>query len=130
MYKRQLRDHVADAGVEFELEVSGDERPLPPGLELTAYRVVQESLTNVLRHAGRPVRVDASIAYGERDLTISVVDDGLGAAASDATQGSGHGLLGMRERVEIYNGTFRAGPNPGGGFSVHVSLPIAAPVVA
>ncbi len=125
-----LREHVADAGVEFDLEVSGDERPLPPGLELTAYRVVQEALTNVLRHAGRPVRVDASIAYGERDLTISVVDDGLGAAASDATQGSGHGLLGMQERVEIYNGTFRAGPNQGGGFSVQVTLPIAAPVVA
>ncbi len=121
-----LASQVAVAGLEFELTVSGTKRQLSPGLELTGYRLVQEALTNVLRHAGRPVGVNATVDYGDAAISIVIVDDGLGAAASPATQGAGHGLMGMRERVEIYSGTLNCGPNPGGGFRVEATLPIAA----
>jgi len=89
---------------------------------------VQEALTNVIKHAGRPVRVDAEIAYAPHSIEIAIIDDGLGAAASADTAGTGHGLLGMRERVEIYDGELRSGPRPGGGFEVRATLPI--PVAA
>ena len=125
-----LHEHVSQAGVDFALTVSGDERPLPPGLELTGYRIVQEAITNVLRHAGRPVRVDASVTYSDTALSIDVVDNGRGAAANPATHGSGHGITGMRERVAIYGGSFDAGPNPGGGFRVSAELPIHTQAVA
>ena len=123
-----LRRQIEDAGVELEISVVGEHDHLPPGLELTGYRIVQEALTNVLRHAGRPVRVEASIHCGLDELTIEVVDDGLGAAALSGTAGTGHGLRGMAERVEIYDGTFTAGPAPGGGFSVSATLPVPARV--
>lgn len=119
----ELRKKVEVAGVELELSVTGDHGDLPPSVELTMYRIVQEALTNVLRHAGRPVKVVATVDCSDDELTISVTDDGLGAAASTATAGSGHGLRGMRERVEIYNGTFSAGSTPGGGYGVHATLP-------
>lgn len=125
-----LRRDIAAAGVDVVITVHGDDRLLPPGLELTGYRVVQEALTNVVRHAGRPAQAEVHIGFHDRSLEISVHDDGLGAAASSATAGSGHGLLGMRERVEIYNGTFHAGPRAGGGYAVKVSLPIPAQVAA
>lgn len=92
-----LADQVDVAGLEFELAVSGVKGQLSPGLELAGYRLVQEALTNVLRHSGRPVNVTARVDYGEDAVSLSVVDDGLGAAASAATQGAGHGLMGMRE---------------------------------
>lgn len=119
-----------DAGVATTIAVTGQKRAVPPGLELTAYRVVQEALTNVIRHAGRPASAEAVVEYTDDNLTITVVDDGLGAAASSSTAGTGHGLLGMRERVEIYHGQFTAGPRPGGGYQVTVSLPLPASVNA
>ena len=125
-----LKRQVEVAGVDLELSVVGADRELPPGLELTGYRIVQEALTNVLRHAGRPVKVTAHVDYSGEELAISIVDDGLGAAATDATAGTGHGLRGMRERVEIYGGTFNAGPTPGGGFGVTATLPLPARVRA
>lgn len=123
-----LVEHAEAAGVDVNISVTGDPQPLPPGLELTGYRIVQEALTNVMRHAGRPVRAEAHIAFGEDSLDIDVSDDGLGAAASGASAGSGHGLLGMRERVEIYHGNFASGPRPGGGYQVRASLPMPASV--
>lgn len=118
----ELIERARGAGVDTAIQVVGDERSLPPGLELTAYRVLQEALTNVVRHGGRPVRAEVTIAYTDDGLEIDVVDDGLGAAAAPGN-GTGHGLLGMHERVEIYKGTLRAGPRPGGGYEVHAVLP-------
>ncbi len=123
-----LAHHASEAGVETRMAVEGDKRPVPPGVELTAYRVVQEALTNVIRHAGRPVRADVTIGYEPGSIVLDVVDNGLGAAASPATSGTGHGLTGMRERVEIYNGTLEAKPRVGGGFSVRATLPTAAAI--
>ena len=122
----ELARHAEDAGIELAIDVRGQQRPLPPGLDLTSYRVVQEALTNVMRHAGRPARADVVIVYGVDAIDIDVVDDGLGAAASPSTAGSGHGLVGMRERVEIYDGVLDAAPRAGGGYRVHASLPIPA----
>lgn len=119
-----LSQHAEDAGIGFDISVTGTTRAVPPGLELTGYRVVQEALTNVMRHAGRPVQAEASITYHDDALEITVTDDGLGAAASPSTAGTGHGLLGMKERVEIYNGSFASGPRPGGGYQVQVTLPM------
>ncbi len=126
----ELRSQVDVAGVDVDLMVVGDLTMLPPGIELTGYRIVQEALTNVLRHAGRPVQVTARIDCGDRELAITVTDNGLGAAAPVERAGSGHGLRGMRERVDIYNGTFQSGPKPGGGFEVHAKLPLPAKVSA
>ena len=111
-------------GVDLELHVVGEERALSPGIELTAYRVVQEALTNVLRHAGRPVAINARIEYGPSDLAITVSDDGRGASSSATSPTGGHGLVGMRERVELYDGEWEAGPRSGGGYSVAVRLPL------
>lgn len=127
---QELGRHAESAGVDVTVTITGESRPLPPGLELTSYRVVQEALTNVMRHAGRPVHAEAHIAFGHDAVEITVVDNGLGAAAPADSAGTGHGLRGMRERVEIYNGSFTAGARPGGGYQVHVSLPLPARVTA
>ena len=113
-------------GVDVSLRRTGSAAGLPPSLELTAYRLVQEALTNVLRHAG-PARAEVVVACGPEGVRVSVADDGLGARAS-FTDGSGHGLLGMRERVALFGGTLEAGPRSGGpGFRVVATLPHAAP---
>jgi signal transduction histidine kinase len=109
-----------DAGVTVEVERLGQARPLPADLELTAYRIVQESVTNVVRHAGAPrclVRLD----FGATELTVEVMDDGRGT--SEAT-GSGYGLVGMRERTSLLGGRFSAGPQAEGGFRVLARLPV------
>ncbi|TDK24539.1 sensor histidine kinase [Arthrobacter crusticola] len=98
-------------------------RPLPLGAELTAYRVVQEALTNVLKHAGPQAAAEVTLAYGPRGLSITVDDDGRGAAADPATAGARLGITGMTERVRLYDGTVSAAPRPGGGFRVEVFLP-------
>lgn len=112
------------AGVATQLIVNGHQRPLPAGVELTAFRIVQEALTNVRKHAGRPATATVSIDYAPDAVVLEIVDDGRGAATSMSSLGAGHGLLGMRERVEIYGGTLSAGPRPGGGFAVRASLPL------
>ena len=126
----QLRSQFDVDGVDLELVVTGELHDLPPGLNLTGYRIVQEALTNVLRHAGRPVTVRAAIECGETHLVIDVTDNGLGAGASTETAGTGHGLRGMQERVDVYDGTLRSGPASGGGFSVHATLPIPVKVLS
>lgn len=95
--------------------------PLPATVDLTAYRIVQESLTNVLKHGGRMAQATVEISRQPRSLDIRVTDNGRGAVGLD---GGGHGLQGMQERVEVFGGRFEAGPRPGGGFAVSVSLPL------
>jgi signal transduction histidine kinase len=110
-------------GVETTLVVAGEQRALAPGIELAAYRIVQEALTNVRKHAGA-ASATVRIAYEPRALVIEVSDDGRGAVTSLSRSGAGHGLIGMRERVEIYGGELTSGPRPGGGFVVRAVLPV------
>lgn len=114
-----------DAGLPTELVVTGDRRALPAGIELTAYRIVQEALTNARKHAGNSATATVSLTYQEDSIAIEVDDDGTGAMSSLAATGAGNGLLGMRERVEIYGGHLAAGPRTGGGYTVSATLPIA-----
>jgi signal transduction histidine kinase len=99
---------------------------LPAGVDLSAYRIVQEALTNVVKHAG-PAHAQVTIGYRDQDVTVEIVDDGRGAVppASDGRAGTGHGLTGMRERVAAFNGELQVGPRPGGGFRVAARLPLA-----
>ena len=115
------------AGVQTELVTTGTVRDLPPGIELTGFRIVQEALTNVLKHAGPSASAVVTISYGDDDVVISVVDDGRGAVSSLSTTGGGNGVIGMRERVEIYGGDISVGPVSGGGFAVRVALPASDP---
>lgn len=92
-------------------------------MDLNAYRIVQESLTNVLNHGGPDVTASVVIVYRPNSIEIEATDDGRGAASSIGGPGSGHGLMGMRERSTILRGTFDAGPQSGGGFRVFVSIP-------
>ncbi len=125
-----LVEDVRKAGVPVSLTVSrtddcpdrGTEACAHVGIELSAYRVVQEALTNVMKHAGAPSTVDVTIRYVAGGLRVEVTDDGRGAAAVAATLG-GHGLLGMRERVELWGGDLSAGPTEGGGYRVSAHLP-------
>jgi signal transduction histidine kinase len=116
-----LMEQTRSGGIPVTVSRAGAARPLPGGADLAAYRVVQESLTNVRKHGGPGVSAAVSLRYGEDRLTIRVTDDGRGAAA--ATDGAGHGLAGMRERVGLYGGTVTAGPRVGGGFQVTAELP-------
>ena len=121
-----LLSSVREAGLQVEVDISGDRTPLPPGLDLTAYRIVQEALTNVLKHANaHGVRV--CIAFQRNHLDLVVSDDGsTGPPDAIAATGSGHGLIGMRERVNVFGGTISAGTDGGGGWTVHARLPAAA----
>jgi signal transduction histidine kinase len=112
---------VREAGLPVELSVDGEPRELPVGLELSAYRIVQEALTNALKHAGE-ARATVHVRYAPDTLELEIVDDG-GGAPEPAT-GGGHGLVGMRERVALYGGRFDASRRPAGGFAVRVALPI------
>ena len=112
---------VRDAGLPVDLNVEGERRDLPVGIELSAYRIVQEALTNALKHAGN-ARATVNVRYGGESLELEIVDDGAGGPARAA--GGGHGLVGMRERVALYGGRLDAGQSPGGGFAVRVLLPI------
>jgi signal transduction histidine kinase len=120
----ELIDQVRAAGTPVELAVTGERRPLDPGIELSAYRIVQEALTNALRHApGARTRV--AVGYGSSALQIQVDDDGASGAVrgGPSTAGSGHGLIGMRERVSVFGGEFQAGPTDR-GFRVTATLPL------
>jgi signal transduction histidine kinase len=122
---RQLVDDVRAAGVPVVLQVSGECSGINPAIELSAYRLVQEALTNVIKHAGNPTRVEVRVQHDDDSLSVSVVDDGRGAAAKGEADplGGGHGLIGMRERVEIWGGQLTAGPARGGGYAVTAILP-------
>lgn len=120
-----LADRLGEAGLPVELSVQGEARPLPPIVDLSAYRIVQEALTNALRHAG-PARARVLLRYGPDALELRITDDGRGAQppATVGEPASGHGLIGMRERVAIFAGELRAGPRPEGGFAVEASIPL------
>jgi signal transduction histidine kinase len=122
-----LLAEVAKAGLGVRLRVEGTPSPLPAGVDLSAYRIVQEALTNVVKHAG-PARAQVRIRYRDQEVTVEVTDDGrgVGALAGDGRAGVGHGLIGMRERVAAFDGDLDAGPRPGGGFRVAARLPLAA----
>jgi signal transduction histidine kinase len=123
---RRIDDLVARAraaGLAVRLSVEGEPVELPTGVDLTAYRVVQEALTNTLKHAGK-AHATVSIAYEPDEVVLAVEDDGgeRGAAAA-LVEGGGYGLLGMRERVAVYGGVLQAGPQDGAGYAVRVRLP-------
>ena len=116
-----LIDRVATAGLPVELRVRGVVRPLPPGLNLAAYRVVQEALTNVLKHAGQPATT-VTLDYQPGALIVEVADDGC-PGGPGSLPGTGRGLLGLRERVALYGGALDAGGRPGGGWLVRARIP-------
>jgi signal transduction histidine kinase len=119
----ELLDTVEAAGLRVELQVDGDPRPLPAPVDMAAYRIVQEALTNVLRHAGaRTVRL--SVAHEPSRLCLRIRDDGPSA---DGDLGGGHGIGGMRERARAMSGHLTAGPHPEGGFEVYAELPVPGP---
>ena len=115
-----LVEQARELGFAVDLRIEGEPTPLPPGLDLTAYRLVQEGLTNARKHSNAS-QTDVRLCYEPGCLEIEVSDNGRGATTTD--QG-GHGLAGMRERVTIYNGEFEAGPRPGGGFRLRARLPV------
>jgi signal transduction histidine kinase len=115
-----LVSNVGRAGVPVRLTVTGIPRPLPAAVELNAYRIVQEALTNTLKHAGQ-AQASVELGYGTERLTVRVRDDGRGAAPVEPT---GHGLVGMRQRVAMLGGELSAGPGPDRGFCVTATLPV------
>ena len=115
-----LAAQVSEAGLPVELTIEGDEREVPPGVDLSAFRIVQEALTNALKHAG-PATAHVFVRYGADELELEILDTGPGDAATD---GGGHGLIGMRERAALYGGEVVAGRRSGGGFAVRVRLPL------
>jgi signal transduction histidine kinase len=120
-----LVERARGAGLEVELEVVGERSDLPPGIDLSAYRVVQEALTNTVKHANAR-RASVTVRYGADELELTITDDGAGAHGSDdrAVPGGGHGLVGMRERVSLYGGELQAGARKAGGFEVRARFPL------
>ncbi|MBW5486358.1 sensor histidine kinase [Streptomyces bambusae] len=123
-----LVEQVRAAGLTVDFEVEGTPRPLPSGVELTAYRIVQEALTNTRKHGGPEAKANVRLVYFDDGLGLLVEDDGRGAAhelyEDGGADGAGHGLIGMRERVGMVGGTLEAGPRPGGGFRISALLPL------
>lgn len=116
-----LVDQVREAGLPVSLRVDGEPAPLEPGLALTVFRIVQEALTNALKHAGTAT-AQVRLTFGVYWLVVEVVDTGRGPSLDPNR--TGHGLVGMRERVALYGGTLRTGPRPGGGFRVYAKVPL------
>jgi signal transduction histidine kinase len=114
-----LVEQVRAAGLPVQLAVEGEPRDLPPGLDLSAFRIVQEALTNALTHAG-PARARVMLRYRADELELEITDDGTGTGDGS---GSGYGLVGLRERVLVYGGELQAGRQPGGGYALRVRLP-------
>ncbi|MGW4383974.1 sensor histidine kinase [Kitasatospora sp. NPDC004531] len=121
-----LVERARAAGLDVRVAVTGRPRPLAPGVDLCAFRVVQEALTNAIKHAGPPARVTVALRWAADRLDAEVSDDGAGGGPSAQLPGGGLGLIGMRERVKLYGGSVEAGPRPNGGFAVAFSLPVPA----
>ena len=129
----RLIERTNGAGVQVSLECSGQVRAVPAGVDLSAYRIIQEALTNVVKHAGGGAHCVVSLDYGEEALHIRVTDDGGGSlvlspaspgALGVPVAGTGHGIIGMRERANLCGGDFTAGALPGSGFEVNATLPL------
>ena len=119
----QLITSTADAGVRVQLEIRGIQRPVPPGVDLAAYRIVQEALTNVVKHA-QTTESRVVVTYADDGVGLEITDAGHGAPADCVTASTGHGIAGMAERVSVFGGEFHAGPLPGRGFRVAARLPL------
>ena len=127
-----LVTQVQDAGLKVWINVEGQRGAVPPGIDLSAYRIVQEALTNVIKHAGSSA-ANVTVSYRPESVTVEITDQGPGAPAARVPAvgvpaprtGSGHGIIGMRERVAVFGGEFTAGPGPDGGFRVRACFPIA-----
>jgi signal transduction histidine kinase len=119
----RLADRARAAGVPVELSVEGRPARLQAGVDLAAFRIVQEALANAAKHA-QADRAWVTVRYGQRAIELEIADDGRGAVAGRAAREGGHGLLGMRERVALYGGSLDAGPRPAGGYRVRARLPI------
>jgi signal transduction histidine kinase len=117
----KLVEQAQEAGLPVELRIEGDPVQLATGLDLTAYRIVQEALTNAVKHA-RANRADVVVRYDDGHVELTVTDDGTGDGGGES---GGHGLVGMRERVSVYGGELEAGPRPEGGYRVRATLPVA-----
>jgi signal transduction histidine kinase len=118
-----LADSMRAAGLPVEVSVEGERVELPSGLDLSAYRIIQEALTNTLKHAG-PSHATVAVTYRRDALELDVADDGSGAANGNGNGSGGHGLVGMRERVALFDGTLETGARPEGGYRVHARLPL------
>jgi signal transduction histidine kinase len=119
-----LVDQVRAAGTPVWLRIDGDPVPLPSGVDLSAYRIVQEALTNTLKHAGTGAAATVLLTFREDRLEIEVGDDGMGAPAAGTRDGAGSGLAGIAERVAMLGGSLRTGPGDAGGFVVRAALPL------
>ncbi|GGV91174.1 two-component sensor histidine kinase [Streptomyces gelaticus] len=123
-----LIEQVRQTGLAVDFKIEGTPRPLPSGVELTAYRIVQEALTNTRKHGGPDAGASVRLVYFDDGLGLLVEDDGRGAAhemyEDGGADGAGHGMIGMRERVGMVGGTLDAGPRPGGGFRISALLPL------
>jgi signal transduction histidine kinase len=119
---RRLIDQARDAGLAVDLAIEGVAPPMSPGLELAIYRVVQEGLTNTIKHVG-PATARVTLLFAARSVTVEVCDDGAGSGIA-YIRPSGHGLIGLRERVHLYGGTLRAGPRTAGGFEIRANIPL------
>jgi signal transduction histidine kinase len=119
---KTLADRTAEAGVRVDLDIRGTRPALPAGLDLAAYRVIQEAVTNVVKHASTD-RCRVAVGYAEQVLDLEITDHGIGG---EPGPGTGHGLTGMRERVGMYGGEFSAAPRPGGGFRVAARFPLTS----
>ncbi|MFB4320141.1 sensor histidine kinase [Actinomadura sp. 21ATH] len=124
----ELVEQIRESGLPLEFAVEGVPLEMSEGRQLTIFRIVQESLTNTLKHGGPRATARVCLHYGDDAIEIRVTDDGRGAAARD--DGRGHGLLGMRERAAVYGGGVEAGPRPGGGFEVVARIPVREEVRA
>jgi signal transduction histidine kinase len=118
----ELAASVRAAGLPVHLVIDGDPAALPAAVDVSVYRIVQEALTNVLKHAG-PARAEVTIGCAADTVTVEVTDNGMAEPGREAPAG-GHGLAGMRERAAVFGGELAAGPRPGGGFAVHARLPL------
>ena len=118
----ELVERTRETGLPVDLRVEGERPPLPPGVDLSSYRIVQEALTNVLKHAPGACTT-VHVRYEADRLRVEIIDEGGGARAGDGA-GTGHGLTGMRERATVLGGQLEAGPRPGGGFAVRASFPL------
>ncbi len=117
----RLVAQAREAGLPVELRIDGDPQPLPAGVDTTAYRIVQEGLTNAIKHA-RAERAEVLVRYGDGHVELTVTDDGTGEGGGES---GGHGLVGMRERISVYGGELEAGPLAAGGFRLRARLPIS-----
>ena len=122
----QLVSGVREAGLPVIVRIEGSPRPLPPAMDLSAFRIVQEALTNTLKHAG-PAQAQVTVRYEEGLVTLEITDTGHGPQGARAT---GHGLVGMRERATMFGGELEAAGAEGGGFTVRARLPLTTPVSA